>query len=84
MASIKTAISIQESLFEEADALARKMKVSRSRLLALALEEYLRRERDRELIRRIDEAYEDYPDSSELEQQRGMRRLQREVVEGEW
>ena len=84
MASIKTAISIQESLFEEADALARKMKVSRSRLLALALEEYLRRERDRELIRRIDEAYEDYPDSGEMEQQRGMKKLQREVVEGEW
>ncbi len=84
MASIKTAISIQESLFEEADALARKMKVSLSRLLAMALEEYLRRERDRELIRGINEAYEDYPDPSELEQQRAMRRLQREVVEGEW
>ena len=84
MTSIKTAVSIQESLFEEADALARRMKVSRSRLFAVALEEYLRRERDRELIRRISEAYEDYPDSSELNQRRAMRRLQREVVEGEW
>ena len=84
MASIKTAISLQESLFEEADALAHRMKISRSRLLALALEEFLRRERDRELIGRINEAYEDYPDSSELKQRRAMRRLQREVVEDEW
>lgn len=84
MASVKTAISLDESLLEEADALARKMKVSRSRLLALALEELLRREQDRELLRRINEAYEDYPDPSELEQQRGMRRLQREIGEGEW
>lgn len=43
MASVKTAISLQKPLFDEAKALARKMKIPRSRLLAIALREYLQR-----------------------------------------
>ena len=39
MACVKTAISIQESLFKEAEELARKLQVSRSKLVSLALEE---------------------------------------------
>ena len=39
MASIKTAISLQQSLFEQVDTLARELQVSRSRLFALAIEE---------------------------------------------
>jgi len=83
MASVRTAISLDELLLEEADALMREIKVSRSRLLAIALEELLRREQDRELLRRINEAYMDYPDPSEVAQRQGMRRLQRQLAEGE-
>ena len=42
MENIKTAISIEKSLFTQANALARKMKVSRSRLFVLALEDFIR------------------------------------------
>ncbi len=43
MASIKTAISLPESLFEQAEAIAREMKISRSAVVAIALEEFIRR-----------------------------------------
>ena len=62
MQSIKTAISIQKSLFEEAESLAYKMKVSRSRLFALALEEYIHRQQSRELLAQINAAYADESD----------------------
>ena len=37
MQTVKTAISIQEGLFEQAETLARQIKISRSRLFVLAL-----------------------------------------------
>lgn len=49
MATVKTAISIQESLFEEAEALAREMNTSRSHIFVLALEEFIRRHKARRI-----------------------------------
>ena len=84
MANIKTAVSIEKSLFEQAESIAREMKVSRSRLFALALQDFIRHHQNEELLRRINEAYEDVPDADEQERVRKMRRKQRKVVEGEW
>lgn len=84
MGNIKTAISIQESLFKQANELAREMSVSRSHLFALALEEFLRREADRRLLDQINATYADAPDPSEREQQRRMRVHHRRLVEGAW
>ena len=84
MESIKTAVSIQKSLFEEAENLARRMSVSRSRLFALALEDYIRRQQNRELLARINAAYADEPDPDEQLLHRKARRSHRRVVEGEW
>ncbi len=84
MANIKTAISIDKSLFEQAESIAREMKVSRSSLFALALQDFIRHHQNEELLRRINEAYEDVPDEDERERAHKMRRKQRKVVEGEW
>ena len=59
MATVKTAISLQESLFEQAEGLAAEMKISRSRLIAIALEEFIRRHQNRLLLEKINAAYED-------------------------
>ena len=40
---MKTAVSIPDDVFEQADRLARRMKTSRSALYALALSEYIAR-----------------------------------------
>jgi metal-responsive CopG/Arc/MetJ family transcriptional regulator len=84
MANIKTAISLQRSLFEQVDSLARKMNVSRSRLFALALEDYIRRHQNLQLLERINQAYSDAPDANEEKRMRKMRRQHRNVVEGTW
>ncbi len=84
MANVKTAISIQDSLFEEAEALAREMNISRSRLFALALEDYIRRHQNNELLERINAAYGEAPDRSEEALLQAMRRQHRQIVEDEW
>jgi metal-responsive CopG/Arc/MetJ family transcriptional regulator len=84
MAIIKTAISLQKPLFEELERLARQMRVSRSRLLALALEEFIRRRENQQLLEKMNQAYDDAPDDAELMRLRKMRLLHRKVVVGEW
>lgn len=84
MANIKTAISLQKSLFEQVETLAREMKVSRSRLFVLALEDYLRRYQNLQLLERINLAYSNAPDATEQKRLRKFRRQHRKVVEGSW
>lgn len=67
MANVKTAVSINEDLAGEADALARELKVTRSRLYGMALREFLRRHEDRRLLERLNEAYADGLDNEERE-----------------
>jgi metal-responsive CopG/Arc/MetJ family transcriptional regulator len=84
MGNIKTAVSIQENLFKEAEALARDMKLSRSGLFAHALEEFIRRQQNRQLLKRVNDAYSHEPGSAERNYLRKMRRKHRKLVEGEW
>ena len=55
--SMKTAISIPDDLFDSADELARRMGMSRSRLYAEAVSEYVAKHRDQDVTRRLDEVY---------------------------
>jgi hypothetical protein len=84
MARIKTAVSLDRSLFEQVDTLAHKMKVSRSRLLAMALEDFLRRHENEQLLQEINRACQDEPDQARQTLRHSMRRIHREIVEGEW
>jgi len=85
MANVKTAISLHKSLFEQVETLAREMKVSRSRVFVLALENFIREQQDRQLFDKINEAYEDAPpDKVEHKRLQPMRRHHRRMVEGEW
>ena len=84
MAIVKTAISIQESLFERADALARQLHISRSQLVARALDDFLKRHESRRLLDAINSALEGEADPTEEERLLGMRRIQRKRVEGQW
>ena len=84
MANIKTAISLQKSLFEQVDSLAREMNISRSRLFALALEDFIRRYQNRQLLEQINQAYPDTPDPDDQAYLKQMQIHQRKLVEGEW
>ena len=84
MANIKTAISLQKSLFDKVENLAHEMKVSRSRLFVMALEDYIHRHQNRRLLEKINQAYQGQSEASEQKRVRHMKRLHRAVVENEW
>ena len=84
MARIKTAISLDRSLFEQAEILARKMRVSRSRLFAMALADFLRHCESEQLFQEINAAYLNGPDEAQQVRRQGMHRLHRKLVQGEW
>jgi metal-responsive CopG/Arc/MetJ family transcriptional regulator len=77
-------ISIQQSLFEQAEALARAMHISRSRLFTLAVEDFIHRYENQQLLEHINTVYADTPTPDEHALLRRMRRQHRQMVEGEW
>ena len=54
---MKTAVSIPDELFESAEALARRLGMTRSELYAKALRDYLREHRGDGITERLDEVY---------------------------
>jgi len=84
MANVKTAISLQRSLFEQVDALAQELQISRSRLFVLAVETFIQRYQNRQLLEAINEAYDDLPDPEEQALRDGMRQQHRQMVEEQW
>jgi len=84
MTSIKTAISIREPLFEQVEALASELNISRSRVFVLAVEEFIQRHKNQQLLDEINQAYDDLPNSAEQTYLRKTRRQHRNIVEGEW
>ena len=66
MPKVKTAISIDESLLEETGHLAQELDIPRSQVVSLALEDYIRRYKNKQLLAQINDAYSDSPDSDEI------------------
>ena len=62
---MKTAISLEDSLMEQADSAARDLGLSRSALIAQALQDYLRRRRQSTISEQLNQAYSDQPDPAE-------------------
>jgi metal-responsive CopG/Arc/MetJ family transcriptional regulator len=54
---VKTAVSMPDDLFRMAEAVARKLRVSRSELYANAIAEYLKRQQDDAITQRLNEVY---------------------------
>ena len=84
MANIKTAISVEKPLFEEVEALAQEMEVSRSHLFALAAREFIQRRKSQKLLDDINAAHDDVSPSEEEPVQTHMRTKHRELVEDQW
>ena len=59
---MKTAISLPDPLFEEAEAAAKDLGVSRSKLIQAALEEFLRRRRDEKITAALNRSLTKHPD----------------------
>jgi metal-responsive CopG/Arc/MetJ family transcriptional regulator len=61
MASVRVTITLDADLLSAADELARELGASRSRLFARALDEFIRRHRNRRIFDQLNAAYADGP-----------------------
>ena len=77
---MKTAISIPDDLFALADALARRLVISRSELYAIAVEEYVAKHRDEDLVARLNAVYSDLPSGVDP----ALRRAQAKSLSAAW
>jgi hypothetical protein len=82
--TIKTSISLEKTLFDQAETAAREMKVSRSRLFSIALQDFFEHQNNRELLVQINKAWGDEPDVTEKTLRQQSRRQHRPLVDGEW
>ena len=82
--TVKTAISLEDTLFERVDALARELDISRSHLFALAAQQFIERYENQHLLEATNVAYEELPDPEEKSLRQTMRPYHRRMVEGEW
>ncbi|MEL6399313.1 MAG: hypothetical protein AAFR26_09535 [Cyanobacteria bacterium J06626_4] len=85
MADQPTGLPIQESLINDSQTLAQELQISWSRLVTLALQDFIRRYRKRpDLIADINAAYADDLDEDEGRLLQTMQSSHRNLVEGEW
>jgi predicted DNA-binding ribbon-helix-helix protein len=82
MANIKTAISIEKPIFEQMNVLAKDLNISRSRLFALAAQEFIQRHKNIELLQLLNEAYNDLPESEPIVSK--MRPSHYNMVKNQW
>ena len=83
MAHVKTAISLHQSLYKQVEELAKQMNIPRSQLFAMAIKEFIRQHRNRQLLEQINRVYAGEPDSAEREYLKQMKHKHRRRVEAE-
>ena len=81
---MKTAISLKDDLLKEADATALAMGVSRSRLVALALSDFLQKQRSAQMLRRLNGVYGDGVKAPEKGLLRGIKAKVSRTVKERW
>jgi len=80
-ASVKTAISLQKTLFQQINELAKELGVSRSRLFVMAIEDFIRQYENKKMLSKINRAYSDHSDRSEEKNAQVMRSKQKQLLE---
>jgi metal-responsive CopG/Arc/MetJ family transcriptional regulator len=81
---MKTAISINDRLLQEADETARLMGLSRSRLFALAVGDFLQRQRQEQMLLRLNEVYANGVEPAEKRLLKGIKVKVRRTLKERW
>ena len=81
---MKTAISIDDGLLQEADQAARSMGLSRSRLFALAVGDFLERQRRKQMLLRLNKVYAQGMEPAEAPLLKGIKSKVRRAVKERW
>jgi len=77
---MKTAISIDDALLREADRTAKLMGLSRSRLIAIAVDDFLRQRRRTQMLTGLNEVYANGATSAEKRVLKGIKTKVRRAV----
>ncbi len=83
MPGVKTAISLDENLFNKVNEIAHELHVSRSRVFTLAVIDYLEKQENISLLAQINEAYDDHPTKEEENILNSMRKSHKEMSKKE-
>jgi metal-responsive CopG/Arc/MetJ family transcriptional regulator len=81
---MKTAISLDDHLLQQADQTAKQMGMSRSGLFALALQDYLRRRRQAEVAEQLNQVYTGKADLPERRTTARMKAKFRSTIKERW
>ena len=81
---MKTAISLPDNLFRQADEMASKLSIPRSRLVALALEEFIRKHRQQDVTERLDAVYGGLPERRIPSTDAGLESLRELTADDSW
>ena len=81
--SVKTAISLRQPLFDDVNELAFELKISRSKVFVLAVEDFIKKYESKKMLLRINEAFSDFPDEEETENNKLMKNKHRKILESE-
>jgi len=79
--TVKTVISIQKSLFEQAESLAQELHMTRSHLFGLAIEMFVKNHQNQILLDKINQVYADALDPNEQVRFSKMRNRHKKLVE---
>ena len=81
---MKTAISINDRLLQQADQAARLMGLSRSRLFSVAVGDFLKRQREEQMLHRLNEVYANAVQPVEKRLLKGIKARVRRTVKERW
>jgi len=83
MSGVKTAISLDEELFDKVNKLAHELHVSRSRLFTIAVKDYLKKQENQALFAQLNDAYSDHPDEEERKISTSIKSKHRKIIRQE-
>lgn len=83
MPGVKTAISLDEELFNKVEKIAHKLHISRSRVFTIAVQDYLHKQENKTLLAQLNEAYSDQPSDEEGKVSKSQKAKHIKIVEQE-
>jgi metal-responsive CopG/Arc/MetJ family transcriptional regulator len=83
MPGVKTAISLEKELFSKINQLAGDLRISRSMVFKLAVQDFIQKQENQALLLRLNQAYEDLPAEDESISSKAMRSKHKKLIEKE-
>jgi metal-responsive CopG/Arc/MetJ family transcriptional regulator len=80
---MKTAVSLNDDLLQQADEAARQMGLSRSRFFAAAISQFLETKKQDDMLRQMNESYEKGATPTERRMLRGIKAKVRGIADRE-